>query len=61
MIGFNIKIRTNRELSKGKNTTSHKSTFLDSEFFWYKFKIIFPPFENEYNVLVSFIFLVNSF
>ena len=38
MIMFDIKIRTNGELIKGKKTTAHKSTFLDSEFFGYKFK-----------------------
>ena len=39
--GFNIKIRTNGELSKGKNTTAHKSFFLSLELFWYKFKSSF--------------------
>ena len=56
MIGFNIKIRKKSELSKGKNSTAHKSTFLASEFFWYKFKSSFCQFKNEYNVLVCFIF-----
>ena len=32
MIGFDIKIRTNGELSKGKKTTALKLTFLYSEF-----------------------------
>ena len=34
IIGFNIKIRSNDEQSKGKNTTAHKSFFLASESFF---------------------------
>ena len=43
MSGLNIKIRTNCELSKGNNTTVHKSIFLASEFFLIQIQKLISP------------------
>ena len=52
MIDFNIKIRTNGELSQGKNTTAHKSKFLVSEFFYTNPKAHFASFKMSTKFLV---------